>query len=194
MSFEEAQYSAQPFHLVVQPHGVFEKLFALVGHEIDQRIDAERQHPIARQPIQQGADSKYDRACSQHRLDNEDAGQSGKADRMLEHRGQSATVDLLFPREVRFEDQPVAEQRAWREFFDEALTRLPHLCIRWLSQEPRCQAGSSMIRNGGVDQMQQRVRSYQIQVVSVEMRRERNQSVFEESETMRAEHVRDVRI
>ena len=65
---DELQDSAEPFHFVMQPHRVFEQFFALVRHEINQGIGAKREHPIAGQPVQQGADAEQDRAQGQQGL------------------------------------------------------------------------------------------------------------------------------
>jgi hypothetical protein len=76
VALDELQDSAQPFHFVMQPHRMFEQFFALVRHEINQGIGAEREHPIAGSQSSR-ARGEHDRAQGQQGLEQEDSVRPG---------------------------------------------------------------------------------------------------------------------
>src|SRR5262249_38643703 len=158
------QYSAESFHFVMQPYGVFEQLFALVRHEINQGIGPEAEHPITRQPVQEGGDAENDRAQGQQSLNQENSRQTWKADRMIEYRCQPPSVDFLFPCELCLAPQPVSKQRSGAELLHQGLARFPDMGLRRLCEEPQGEPRPSLVRNGGIKKVEQGMRSGHIQV------------------------------
>ena len=129
----------------MQSDRVFEQLFALVRHQINQGIGAEGQHPIAWQPIQKCADAEDDRAHREQGLNHEDSSQAGKADWMLEHCRESPSIDFLLSRQLRFEHQPVSKERTVTELSDKGLPRFPDPWFGRLRQEPLSEPGSTLV-------------------------------------------------
>src|SRR4249920_1966206 len=92
-----------------------------------------------------------------------------ESDSMIQDRFQSPAVDFLFANELSFQPQPIAKQRSRNEFLHEAPAHEPLVWSRRLLKKPRHQPCLSMRGDGGVEQMEERVRADQVQVFGIRM-------------------------
>src|SRR6185295_10816154 len=92
-----------------------------------------------------------------------------KSDCMLQHGFHSSAVDFLFSDELRFEPQPITEERSRNQFLYEATAHEPLVRFRRLLKQPRRQPRLSMRGDGGVEQMKERVGTDEVQVFGVRM-------------------------
>jgi hypothetical protein len=169
MSFEIGQDRPQPLHLVMQSHRMFEQFFALIGHQIDHGIGAEREHPIAGKQAEQGADTQQHRGKRQADLRAEDQVQPGKLEAMLQHGRQAAAVDFFLARKTSEERETIAKERTEDQFLGQAVALRPCI-IRWrLNEEPGCQAGATVVGHGGVQEMKERMGAGYIEIVGIEV-------------------------
>jgi len=88
----------------------------LIGHEVNQRVGGEREHPIAGEQAEHRGRGKTYRGDGQQALKNEDRAQIRPADRVFQHRGQPSAIDLMVSRQLGFERQTVTEQGAGGQF------------------------------------------------------------------------------
>ncbi len=71
LSLEVAEDRGKPLGFMVQADRMFQQLFPLIGHEVDQRIGGEREHPIAREQAEQCGRCKADRGEGEEALDDQ---------------------------------------------------------------------------------------------------------------------------
>src|SRR5580765_8495437 len=92
-----------------------------------------------------------------------------ESDCMLQDGFQSASVDFLFADELCLEPQPIAKKRSRNEFLHEATAHEPLVRFRRLFKQPRRQPRLSVRGDGGVEQMEERVGTDEVQVFGIRM-------------------------
>src|SRR6266850_1188893 len=92
-----------------------------------------------------------------------------ESDCMIQDSFQSLAVNFLFADQPSLEPQPIAKQRPRNEFLHEATAHEPLVWFRRLLKKPRHQPRLSVRGDGGVEQMEQRMRADQIQVFGIRM-------------------------
>lgn len=92
-----------------------------------------------------------------------------ESDCMLQNGFQSSSVDFLFADELRLKPQSITKERSRNEFLHEATAHEPLVRFRWLLKQPRRQPCLSVRRDSGVEQMEERVGTDEVQVFGVRM-------------------------
>lgn len=94
----------------------------------------------------------------------------GEAKPVLDDRGQPLAVDFLVTRKLGIECEPVTQQGASCQFLDQRVSGTPLCWERWLIEEPAVQPHSALVRDGGIEQMGQRMGTNEVEICRVGVR------------------------
>jgi len=156
--------------LPVQRLGMVEDFFrAAANGEKQDCIDPERQHPIVADSVDEIGQHEPSRREGQDSFSHQHGDEAGTVDSLLEYREESSAVDIGVFHCLRLQGQPVSEQGERRQFLDESLPVCPLRRLRRLIEEPRCEPFLPLRRDGGVDEVQERMRAGKVEVGGVPM-------------------------
>lgn len=111
---------------------MFEQFLSLIREKIEKGVEAEGEHPVPWQQIQQRGESEPCGGRGEEGLDWQNEMQPGNVQAMLQHGSQAMAVDLLFTEQAGFKRQSVSKQWPCREFADQGLAFHPGVSARRL--------------------------------------------------------------
>lgn len=133
---------------------MFKQFLSLVGLKKDYRVEAEGNHPIGRQEIEQRAKTEDQCDDREYGLDREDDVEIGEMQVMLEDRRNALPVDFGLARQPGLNVQPIPESCQSSQLSDQLLPGLPDLLVRRLSEEPGGESVVALCGRGRVEEMQ----------------------------------------
>ena len=109
MAVDVPEYRPEFLDFMVEADRMFEQFLSLVREKIEEGVEAEGEHPVPWQQIQQRGESEPCSGRGEDGLDRQDEVQPGNLQAMLQYGSQAMAIDLLLTEHAGFKCQPVSK-------------------------------------------------------------------------------------